>query len=355
MLLEKYIKELLKENVYYNSPDNDYPGNNQVIVFDDNEIYEISGDTHGKESHAIKHLIEFEPEFVAKVANEAISVIQTFNEVYIKNRKGSILKDGENAKRNLNVKSILNTLDFINDKIYNNEELNNSERKLIPFVDKLTNKYDELVTYYISNHDDIDNISDIKTLTKKLKSGKVLKFTGKYREMLFSYYLNTEDSGLLAEFDGSIATLFRIDKKGARLNKVASYFKRGIDLTNKLIIDAMTSLKEHKLLKTLVKDTILRESSEGRKVIAFDFHDTLVNKLEGGHVSPRYEMIEKLKDHYRNFDFVVIYTAAPETDRDLISGQLASLGIPYDVLMMEKPRFDKMYDDRYVGPSDEWV
>ena len=355
MLLAKYIRELLKENVYYNSPDNDYPGNNQVIVFDDDEIYKISGNTHGKESHAIKHLIEFEPEFVVQVANEVISVIQTFDEVYIKNRKGSILKDGEKAKRNLNVKSILNTFDFINDKIYNNEELNNSERELIPFVDKLTNKYDELVNYYISNHDDIDDISDIKILTKKLKSGKVLKFTGKYREMLFSYYLNTENSGLLAEFDGSIATLFRIDKKGARLDKVAGYFKRGIDLTNKSIIDAMTSLKEHKLLKTLVKDIILRESSEGRQVIAFDFHDTLVNELEGGRVSPRHEMIEKLKGHYRNYDFIVIYTAAPESDRDLISGQLASLGIPYDVLIMEKPRFDKMYDDRYVGPSDEWV
>jgi hypothetical protein len=22
---------------------------------------------------------------------------------------------------------------------------------------------------------------------------------------------------------------------------------------------------------------------------------------------------------------------------------------------MEKPRFDKMYDDRYVGPNSDWV
>ena len=100
---------------------------------------------------------------------------------------------------------------------------------------------------------------------------------------------------------------------------------------------------------------VLKEGGVGRQVIAFDFHDTLVNKLEGGRVSPRYEMIEKLKGHYRNYDFIVIYTAAPESDREEVSGQLASLGIPYDVLMMEKPRFDKMYDDRYVGPSDEWV
>ena len=66
-------------------------------------------------------------------------------------------------------------------------------------------------------------------------------------------------------------------------------------------------------------------------------------------------MIEKLKKYYHDYNFIVIYTAAPEKDRELISGQLHSLGIPYDVLAMEKPRFDKMYDDRYVGPDMDWV
>lgn len=108
------------------------------------------------------------------------------------------------------------------------------------------------------------------------------------------------------------------------------------------------------LLKRYIKE-VLKEGGVGRQVIAFDFHDTLVSEMEDGVVMPRHKMIEKLKDHYRNYDFVVIYTAAPESEREEVAGQLASLGIPYDVLMMEKPRFDKMYDDRYVGPSDEWV
>ena len=38
-------------------------------------------------------------------------------------------------------------------------------------------------------------------------------------------------------------------------------------------------------------------------------------------------MIEKVKEYYKN----------------------------YDVLAMEKPRFDIMYDDRYVGPTKDWV
>jgi len=108
------------------------------------------------------------------------------------------------------------------------------------------------------------------------------------------------------------------------------------------------------LLERYIRE-VLKEGGVGRQVIAFDFHSTLVEKLEEGGVRPRHEMIEKLKEHYRNYDFIVIYTAAPESDRGEVAGQLASLEIPYDVLMMEKPRFDKMYDDRYVGPSDDWV
>jgi hypothetical protein len=97
------------------------------------------------------------------------------------------------------------------------------------------------------------------------------------------------------------------------------------------------------------------KKEKGRKVIAFDFHDTLVDEQDDGTVIPRTEMIEKLKGYYDNYSFIVIYTAAPESDRNLVTGQLHSLGIPYDVLAMEKPRFDKMYDDRYVGPNSDWV
>jgi hypothetical protein len=108
-------------------------------------------------------------------------------------------------------------------------------------------------------------------------------------------------------------------------------------------------------LRKIIRSVLSEDVDKGRKVIAFDFHGTLVDKLDNGGVRPRNEMIKKLKEYYMNYDFVVIYTAAPEVKRSEVSGQLASLGIPYDVLVMEKPRFDTMYDDRYVGPNDDWV
>jgi hypothetical protein len=105
----------------------------------------------------------------------------------------------------------------------------------------------------------------------------------------------------------------------------------------------------------IVKKKYLLSEAGGRKVVAFDFHGTLVYEEDDGTVTPREEMIEKVKEYYKNYDFIVIYTAAPESDRALISSQLKKLNIPYDVLAMEKPRFDIMYDDKYVGPNKDWV
>lgn len=129
-------------------------------------------------------------------------------------------------------------------------------------------------------------------------------------------------------------------------------FVRGI--RKYIEIRSSVNREVYMLLERYIKE-VLKEGGEGRKVIAFDFHGTLVSRLDDGGVEPRYEMIEKLKSYYKNYDFVVVYTASPESERREVEGQLASLGIPYDVLMMEKPRFDKMYDDRYVGPDADWV
>ena len=108
-------------------------------------------------------------------------------------------------------------------------------------------------------------------------------------------------------------------------------------------------------LRRIVREVLIEGKSSGREVIAFDFHGTLVDELEDGSIVPREGMINKLKSYYSNYSFIVIYTASEESDRKEVEGHLANFGIPYDVLVMEKPRFDKMYDDRYFGPEDDWI
>jgi hypothetical protein len=53
--------------------------------------------------------------------------------------------------------------------------------------------------------------------------------------------------------------------------------------------------------------------------------------------------------------YIVIYTAAPESDREKITSELRQFNIPYDMLEMDKPEFDIMYDNRFVGPYQDWV
>ena len=59
MKLRDILNELFLEFAFNNSRDEDRPGNKQIIVFQDDESYDIEGNTHGGLSHAIKHLIAF--------------------------------------------------------------------------------------------------------------------------------------------------------------------------------------------------------------------------------------------------------------------------------------------------------
>jgi hypothetical protein len=107
-----------------------------------------------------------------------------------------------------------------------------------------------------------------------------------------------------------------------------------------------------------IRSVIYDAKEDGKTVYGFDFHDTLVDvtdreDYEG--VRPRNEMIDKLRSFYKKGIFIIIYTAASEKDRDMIMYQLEKFNIPYDVLITEKPRLDRMYDDKYIGPIKDWV
>lgn len=109
-----------------------------------------------------------------------------------------------------------------------------------------------------------------------------------------------------------------------------------------------------------IKDKSLRKKmynirKSGRKVIAFDYHGTLVDVMSDKSVKPRIEMINKLIQYMREGAYIVIYTAAPSSDREKITSELERFNIPYDMLELDKPEFDIMYDNRFVGPYQDWV
>ena len=76
------------------SPDQDAPGNKQIVVFDVNEIYVSEGNTHGFLSHAIKHYEEFDANGMDILINDTIEFLKSRNELYLKTLSGTLLAKG---------------------------------------------------------------------------------------------------------------------------------------------------------------------------------------------------------------------------------------------------------------------
>jgi hypothetical protein len=232
IITETQYTQYIKEFSFYNSPDEDTPGNKQLVVFKDNDEYNIQGNTHGELSHAIKHFGEFNPNALNNALNGTLDYIKTIPNPILKNINGSNIASGDNAKKQLTANAILNTFDFINDKILNKQELTPEEKEIeTKFLNKLNNDYNQLVQDYINSGVDINNMKEDE-IKKLIDSNKKLKFKGSYKGNEFEYILDPSNTGLLAKKGDNISTLFRIDKKGNDINKIGSYFSRGVEISN---------------------------------------------------------------------------------------------------------------------------
>jgi len=228
----KYLR-LYEEFVFHKSKDEDAPGNKQVVVFDDSEKYTEEGDTHGELSHAIKHYGEFYPDKLNAILNDALNFIKAKSDILLNSTKtNEPVATGEQAKKQINTGSILNTFDLINDKILNKQELTTDEKEIQDkYLNKLNAEYDALVKEYLEKAVDIEGKSqeEIKSL---IDAKSKIKFKGIYKGSPKEYILDPTNTGMLAKSGDTVATLFRIDKKGADLNKVGAYFSRGVEVEN---------------------------------------------------------------------------------------------------------------------------
>jgi hypothetical protein len=232
--LFEVVSQLDEKLDFFDSPDNDKPGNNFLVIFGDPERSQlsISGDTHGEMSHAIKHLIEFEPSFVEGILNSAVEVSKQTPDVAVVNLKNNKILTDKEAADKIQSGAMLNTFDLINDKILTGQPLNPTEKSIEPLIDKLVEKYEATLLAIVSNAVDVDSINNIEEMKALVEGKKTIKFTGSYGGSEFTYYLNLSNSGLVASQDGKYATLFRVDKKGSDLKKIAGYFARGVDIKN---------------------------------------------------------------------------------------------------------------------------
>jgi hypothetical protein len=234
IIIENFINsyKLLLELNFNDSPDEDLPGGKRTIIFTKNDSYPSSqGNTHGLLSHAIKHYLEFQPEYVNGLLEKIANIIrQEAGELYMVDNSGNVVLDGDKAKKEINNNVILNTLDMIQDKVKNTKTLSDIEKKIHTYTEEMAKKYQELVSQKMNSSVDIDanqNVAD-----DAIKNNKIVKFKGNYSGKDFDYYLDPKDSSLVASDGDSVSTLFRIDKKGNSLDKMSGYFSRGTKIYN---------------------------------------------------------------------------------------------------------------------------
>jgi hypothetical protein len=150
----------------------------------------------------------------------------------LKNINGDDIATGDNTKKQLTPNNILNTFDFINDKIINKQELTPEEKEIEnKFLTKLNNEYNKLIQNYINDGVDINNMNEDE-IKQLIKSNKKIKFNASYKENKNEYILDPSTTGLLSKQGNNVFTLFRIDKRGNNMDKVAAYLNRVLKISN---------------------------------------------------------------------------------------------------------------------------
>lgn len=206
MKLLEFLKQgkVVSDKDYLN--DSDY-----IFVFSEKVKYKIEGFSHGINSHAIKHLIEFDKPFVDSIINDIKKLLIAYNgDIFINYRgqKDQNLEKVEDITKMFNNRSLLDTLDYINDKEFNNEKMIDIEKKLLIIVHKIGNKYLEFVE------------KRIKTDAIKLENC-ISKMDNK------AYTLYIFDNGLIITFENTFRTAFSMNIK-----KMYNFIENRYILTN---------------------------------------------------------------------------------------------------------------------------
>jgi hypothetical protein len=89
-------------------------------------------------------------------------------------------------------------------------------------------------------------------------------------------------------------------------------------------------------------------------IYAIDIDNTLCSQELGGYqyCKPFISRINLVKRMKLRGDTIIIHTARGNQHRGITEAQLKVWGVPYDELVMDKPKADKYIDDKGENASD---
>lgn len=213
----------------------------RVLLLNDDDQYSLQGDTHGGESHALKHMAEFNPETVAAYMQQAIELLK--KEIIagtIDTDIDTIDMSGNQEKITIDdvtLGDMLNTVDQLYDDSFNAAAADAGSDPtpgMLSITDKFSNlimaMLDEMNQSYDNEVDDIKttaidmadsnlksmNITDAQQLINWFgKEHRTIMFVGEFSGsgVKAPMFLRTVDTAYIGNRDDNVSTLMLIRKK----------------------------------------------------------------------------------------------------------------------------------------------
>ena len=220
----------------------------RVLLLNDDDQYSLQGNTHGGESHALKHMAEFDPETVAAYMQQAIELLR--KEIIAGTIDADIdTIDISGSKEKISIDDVtlgdmLNTVDQLYDDSFNAAAADayasaaDAESDPTPGMLSITDKFSNLIMTMLDEmNQSYDNeVDDIKTTAidmsdSNLKSMNITDaqqlinwFGEEHRTIMFvgefsgsgvkaPMFLRTIDTAYVGNRDDNVSTLMLIRKK----------------------------------------------------------------------------------------------------------------------------------------------
>lgn len=253
--MKTFIQFLTEKIAFKKGRDQDYTVHPDTILFfseDDVRTYVENGKTHGVQSHAIKHLAEFNPEMVKTEVGAARGIIQDFiknNKVdfcalYIKG-KGFKKLNPLQAITQANDGAIMNTMDMINDKYQNKKKLAPIENALYKIIRKLEREYIREIEFRINNSVDLDKFQSVEDVLEAIEGARIIKFDG-FAKVAQTYYLDFRTNSVVISTPDFVRTMYVYNDPGQGYKQVINNFMRkmrNVQYDSKYVAQAFRSIK----------------------------------------------------------------------------------------------------------------
>lgn len=250
-----FIEFLTEKIAFAKARDQDYTVHPDTILFfseEDIKTYVENGKTHGVQSHAIKHLSEFNPSMVKTEIGNARGILLNFLKtnkldfcgLYTKN-KGFKKLDPLLAITQANDGAIMNTMDMINDKYQNKKKLLPIENSLYKIIRKLEKEYIKEIEFRINNSTDLDKYDSVENVLSAIESSRIIKFNG-FSKVAQTYYLDFKTNSIVISTPDFVRTMYVYDMPGQGYKQVINNFMRkmkNVQYDSSYVAQAFRSIK----------------------------------------------------------------------------------------------------------------